>query len=924
VNDILLSIAIPAYNRPEALIYSMERLIQQIEGKFEDAIEIVISDDHSPDNSLLPVYQLVEPYPFIRIIRHSRNIGLEANLIECTKTCTGKYLWIFGDDDFLEESDSLNTVVQYLKQSNHSFYILNRSRRNKTLSKCIHQNWMKLDPDSNQSFTGLREFCLREGFISIIGFITANIFDRRKYEAVSPDPYVGTMYPHLGRFLEAFHSEPCLLIGRPLICHRTPTSEEKALELGEKAEETRFMSSVEIRDAIYFSHPFTSMLNRLLDMGAFSPEDIVKIPERTVIQGKLIDFLINTVQSSSEKNLPPQSGNWDVTSNFFQRLPLRMDQKTSLNKCLEKETDNIPFMSNQHLCTISVITPSLNQGEFFGECLESVKRQNYPAIEHLVFDPGSEDNSRNIAESFKHVTLFTEDDEGQSDAINKGMLRSCGEIIAWINADDVYIDENVFRTVVKRFSCPDQPDIVYGNGIYIDAMGDKLRDAYINRCPETLPMRFQHEVGIMQPATFFHRRVLDKVGLLRTNRHYTMDYDYWIRCTKAGLKFVHVDTCFAKARYHLQNKTYGSRNKSYLEICDLMKEHYGYVHFLWLKRYAEYLSDNFDGVLRSSDLAKLKDEDVWKNHYRQLMRNYDADRLTLEYLRTSCGSDSVEKKKTLGNLQIEGVDCPTPCHEIPTGQTSEADCVCYTVGHRRWAFQKDWKKQQINRSHEFLHHRIKSRRNPTCVIVGNGPSLRLTDLSLLTGQDVIVSNNSFLSKELQCHATYYTVVNYLVAEQSSHHINQLKGVAKIIPYWLSYCLLPDDDTYYMDAVGYPEFSKDIFKNMSWRHTVTFYNLHLAFGLGYQKIVLVGFDHNYTQPKGIKEQEIIQSYEKDENHFHPAYFQGKKWQAADPLMMEEMYKLALQAYQEEGREILNATVGGALEVFPRKELQFALK
>ena len=63
--------------------------------------------------------------------------------------------------------------------------------------------------------------------------------------------------------------------------------------------------------------------------------------------------------------------------------------------------------------------------------------------------------------------------------------------------------------------------------------------------------------------------------------------------------------------------------------------------------------------------------------------------------------------------------------------------------------------------------------------------------------------------------------------------------------------------------------------MSWRHTVTFFNLHLAYGLGYRKVVMIGFDHNYKQSKGIVEQEIIQNYEEDENHFHPGYFQGKK-------------------------------------------------
>ena len=106
------------------------------------------------------------------------------------------------------------------------------------------------------------------------------------------------------------------------------------------------------------------------------------------------------------------------------------------------------------------------------------------------------------------------------------------------------------------------------------------------------------------------------------------------------------------------------------------------------------------------------------------------------------------------------------------------------------------------------------------------------------------------------HATYYTVVNYLVAEQSAARINRLEGVHKVLPYWLAYCLNPGPNTRFVDAVGHAEFSRDMFKNMSWRHTVTFFNMHLAYGLGYRRVVMIGFDHNYSQPKNVVEQEII--------------------------------------------------------------------
>ena len=279
---------------------------------------------------------------------------------------------------------------------------------------------------------------------------------------------------------------------------------------------------------------------------------------------------------------------------------------------------------------------------------------------------------------------------------------------------------------------------------------------------------------------------------------------------------------------------------------------------------------------------------------------------------------------TFREMEKLGIRQATPCRPVDLQCQSEPGRVLYTVGPRRWSFDKEWKRGQIQKTHDFLRRAIAERKRNLCVIVGNGPSLAQTNLDLLKDQDVIISNNSFLSPNLTRLARYYTVVNYLVADQGFQHINRLSGIIKILPYWLSYCLHEGPDTYFIDAVGYPEFSKDIFKNVSWRHTVSFFNLHIAYGLGYRKVALVGFDHNYKQDPTVREGEVICSQADDVNHFHPDYFRGKKWQAADVTQMEAMYRLAKDAYESEGRVIVNATVGGHLELFPRESLDVVVK
>jgi len=934
-NHKILSIAIPAYDRPKELLHCLESFIEQIEGKFEDDIEIIVSDDCSPNDSLVFVKDIARKYPYIRYHRYENNIGLEKNLLESSDFCSGEFLWIFGDDDFLESKDALDTILNELKLGDVDFLVLNRSRRNFTLDKVLSPNWMNLAPGENISFAGLREFCIRFGLISIIGFISVNVFRRRPFKEVDPSPYWGTMYPQLGVMLEAFHNRKTVLITDPLVCHRTQSREEKIQSLGDKALESTFMSDEKVRNAQYFSFPFVRMIETLRGKNVFLPGDLEQVKENTVINGPYVEFLLRSVIDGITLDRLSVIEDYELAIKCFGELSLTSDQQALFNEIKGLKSmavsnlskDKIPDKNSkpdddstvvENELTISVISPSYNQAEFLADCLKTVADQSYKPIEHLVFDPGSDDNSCEVAKRFSHVSLIEEADEGQSDAINKGFSMVKGDVIAWVNSDDQYFDSSVFASVIGVFRDNPDVDIVYGNGEYRGGNGEFLRDAYINKNPDSFYHRFQHEVGIMQPATFFRSRILEKIGELRTDLHFCMDYEFWIRAVKENFVFYYLDKKLAVASYHMDNKTYGQRSESYAEVCDMLISHYGYINHIWLKRFAEYIVEGYDGVLKNLHNSGSSKEEEIAEEYKKLLSDYNGGALTCATLtekRTECGfGDTLREMENLSLMQL------VPCEEVALDLDYKPYYVSYTVGKRRWAFKKDWKDSQVKKTHDLFDKLRAEPKSDCCVIVGNGPSLRKTDLSLLRDVDVIISNNAFLSAELYSYAKYYTVVNYHVAEQSSHTINRLEGVLKILPYWLSYSINPSDNTFFVDAVGRPEFSKDIYHNMSWRHTVTFYNMHLAFGLGYKQAIMIGFDHSYKQPKGIIEEEVILSYENDENHFHPNYFKGKKWQAADVDMMEEMYKLAKTAYEEEGREIVNATVDGRLELFRREKLE----
>ena len=526
-----------------------------------------------------------------------------------------------------------------------------------------------------------------------------------------------------------------------------------------------------------------------------------------------------------------------------------------------------------------------------------------------------------MAKRYPHVTLVAEPDRGQSDALNKGFDRVSGDVIVWLNWDDVYADYTVFQRVGARFNQADNPDIVYGRGTYIDTDGTPLRSAYVNPDPATLHRRIHHEDGILQPALFMRRTVIERVGLLRTDRHYTMDYEYWIRCVELGLRFAYLDDELALARYHRSNKTFGQRAQSYAEICEVMR---GTTSGMCTTRGSGGTPSSMSRATTASSRTPRGNARGRPTRWNASMRHCSPPTTAVMtranlFRRLSDLPGPAETQVQLGRAGSEVLTPVSPCHS--TWRRSPATSAT-RWGPWSWAFEAQWKQRQIEKSHWFLRNVITTRRLDVCVIAGNGPSLNRTDLSLLTGHDVIVSNNAFLSEELSEHAAYYTVVNYLVAEQSVPQINLLEHVHKVVPYWLSYCLNPGANTHFVDAVGHARFSTDMFRNMSWRHTVTFFNLHLAYGLGYRRVVLIGLDHSYQQAPGIVEQAIVRDEADDVNHFSPAYFRGKQWQAADVTMMEAMYAIAKGTYEADGREILNATVGGALELFPRVDLSHA--
>ena len=563
--------------------------------------------------------------------------------------------------------------------------------------------------------------------------------------------------------------------------------------------------------------------------------------------------------------------------------------------------------------SVSIVTPSFNQAPFLPECISSVANQSLPPIEHLIFDPGSTDGSREIAASASSTTLIAEPDSGQADAVARGLRMGKGDVLGWLNSDDIYASNDVFEKVVARFEASDYPDIVYGRGTYIDAEGEHIRDAYVNEDPASLGIRLQHEVGILQPTVFFRRQVFDIIEPPLEHLHFAMDYDMWIRAAKAGLRFAFLPEVLASGRYYEDNKTMGMRAKSYAEVLDVTQEHFGAIHVRWAKRLAENRLSGADGVLVQGTDLKPADVDA---ETVKILRAHNYAWSARDALGTY--ADAEPYTETLQFMQKHGMGLEHHARPVADG-TQGPGIRTYKVDTTTWSFDRSWVDAEFAKAKTRLDELRANRKSDTAVIVGNGPSLNDTDLSLLDGTDVFVSNFAHLKQDLFERSTYLSVVNNLVAEQGAPLFNAMDSVTKFAPWWLGYCLAPSHDMVFLPSIGHAEFSTDLMKNISWRHTVSFWSMQLAYGLGFQRVALIGFDHSYRQDAKYVEGETIDQDGDDHNHFDPNYFKAKQWHAADVDNMEAMYRLADAAYKADGREIVNCTVGGHLELFPRAEL-----
>lgn len=205
---------------------------------------------------------------------------------------------------------------------------------------------------------------------------------------------------------------------------------------------------------------------------------------------------------------------------------------------------------------ISIIIPSFNQGEFIEDTIVSIINQNYDNLEILVMDGGSTDNTVDVLKKYDHVITYWESktDRGQSDAINQGARLATGEIISWLNSDDVLLPGVLEE--VNRISSS-YPDVQWflGNVLWMNKVGDIIRVGRVEKESAFWNKRQLFSNG--GPSAFMRRECFLEIGALNEDLHYKMDTELWNRYLSLGYRFVRINRYCWGLRLHENAKMSG-------------------------------------------------------------------------------------------------------------------------------------------------------------------------------------------------------------------------------------------------------------------------------------------------------------------------------------------------------------------------------
>lgn len=537
-----ISIVVPSFNQGRFLRQALDSILTQ---SYLER-EIVVMDGGSTDQSL----EIIKEYAgSLTYWRSQRDAGQAAAINEGLRHCSGDIVaWLNSDDYYLP--DALWRIARaYAEFPAHGLYVGNGLRYR----------------EHNQQFT---PFCRRH--VAINRDALTNGLD---YVLQPATFFLRTAWEAVGGLDEGMRY--CLdwdIIVR--IAQRyTAVTINEFLAVTREYDETK--TSLGSMERIFEIH-----------------RAVRGWTGREVTPGTL-HYLIGTLLDPKTKMVPPKIqyhlaraqlavlDHFRTTCGNLDGFPEAGDRQDSVYlQLVTREIERGPTPALSDLPSISIVVPSLNQAAFLGQALESILNQDYPNLEIRVYDGGSSDGSVEILRQYEHRLSYwvSEPDRGPAHAINKGFAGAKGEILGWLNSDDM-LAEDALMAVGRAFAEDPELDLVYANALYINEEnrlyladhGGYRTGLYYGEVQlrERIPAYWSYVHAVPQPTVFFRRRLLESCGSLDEHYHFIFDFDLFYRFA-ASAKTKKLERTQAFYRIHRRAKT-SDWSKFLVELYDFSR-----------------------------------------------------------------------------------------------------------------------------------------------------------------------------------------------------------------------------------------------------------------------------------------------------------------------------------------------------------------
>jgi len=623
---------------------------------------------------------------------------------------------------------------------------------------------------------------------------------------------------------------------------------------------------------------------------------------------------------------------------------------------------------------VSLIIPVYNVEQYLKKCLNSATNQTLQEIEIIIVNDGSTDGSLAICEAYANrdsrIKLISQRNGGLSAARNTGIEASNGEYIAFLDSDD-WLELSTLDSTYKKAKEENLDIVIYGykkiddgnNIIFTNVLDSsyshelfKKRIFSAQMSPMACAKLYKTDLfklhDIYFPVGYYHEDVYttyklaffaNKIGVIEQAY-----YNWLIRngSISQGVTKKHINDILDSLT---ELKNFLISNDSFSEYkIEYIRRAYSFSLLM-----IDKISRSKDSLLIKKQLKELvfKKLDKLSIGDEESLNNLKIidKQLFNKYIKTS-GKEmevfqlvNLKGEKMLRKIADVLLPKGSRNREIvkqllgrgenkSSGEISKAAEVNSSVKPKPKSNMLPVREAISEAEREKLRPLKDKFKGKRCFIVGNGPSLNKCDLSLLENEYTFAVNGIFYkTEEMGFKPTFYMVEDGHVVDDNLEKINAYDPEYKFFPAMYKKKIVRTDSTYFFTAdLGFyrgdhesfekPRFSKDFSEVSYCGQSVTYLNMQLAYYLGFSEVYLIGMDFSYAirESDEVKGATLI-SNEDDINHFHPDYFgKGKKWHDPKVYNVAKNYEFAKVNFEADGRNIYNATVGGKLEIFDRKD------